>query len=192
MTQTPRGMAVTMLAIVFLVAGCWGGADTSDSTGSGAAGLREPSLPVRGTIQWPSRGKGEEVSGHMKKEQLVFRTKAEMLKVWVADGGTEKEPQRFYQRFYRLPVENGDKESEVDFDQEMVLAVFSGLTNWKSSIRIEQVMPKANGLVVEFRESETQGEGPPPSPACPYDMLVVDRVEGAVKFKALELRINKH
>jgi hypothetical protein len=168
MSETTRPMLVIGVAAIFLAAGC---------------ATDPPSVPVRGTIQWLWINKTRP-HGHMTKEQMVFRTKAEMLKVWVADGGKEEEPPVF--------IRDG-KVSEVDFAKEIVLAVFYGHTSLpKRNIRIEQIMPRGDGLVVAYRETENNSEGPPIGENCPYEMVVVDKVDGDIEFKALPLRIIKH
>jgi hypothetical protein len=189
MIQTPKGVAAVLIA-VFLVSGCsLGGLPGTD--GRNSMEDNTPGLPIRGdmTMAWLHVGherlSGEavgldELPGHHKTEQLVFRTKEEMRKVWVADRGKEA----------ALPLvtpedaTGGAKDREVDFDKEMVAAVFAGQMACHCGIRIERVLPEGDGVVVEFR-GYSWNSGVAPPPACPCQVVVIDKVAGKVRFREL-------
>ena len=77
---------------------------------------------------------------HGSASQLVFQTRDELSKVWVADGGKEAD----------IPA--------IDFEKETVVAVFSGQKNSGGySIKIERILSQKRGsvesIVVLFRET---------------------------------------
>jgi hypothetical protein len=189
MTQTPMRVAAVLIA-VFLVAGCaLRGVPGTD--GRNSKEDNTPGLPIRGdmTMEWLHVGHErlsggavglDEQPGHHKKEQMVFKTKEEMHKVWLADRGNEATLPYFTPE----GATGATKPREVDFDKEMVVAVFAGQAQCHCGIRIERVLPKGDGVVVEFREySWNSGVAPPPT--CPCQVVVVDKVAGKVEFKEL-------
>ena len=123
MTQTPRRVAAILLA-VFLAGGCsLRGMPGTD--GRNSKDDKTPGLPIRGDLSqgwfagtthavWADNDPGQ-TPGHRKKEQLVFRTGAELLKVWMADGGTDKDFPSY------APGDDLTRWRAVDFDKEMVV-----------------------------------------------------------------------
>jgi hypothetical protein len=186
MVPTPWRVAAAMIA-AFLAGGCslWGTPGTDDSTSKDD---KTPGLPIRGDLSegwfasmphavWADEGAAK-APGHRKKEQQVFRTKVELLKVWTADGGTDMDFPSY------APGDDLTGWRAVDFDKEMVVGVFAGRIQNHSGIRIERVLPKGNGLVVEFR-GYGWNSGVAPPIRCPCHVVVVDKVEGSVEFKEL-------
>jgi hypothetical protein len=69
-----------------------------------------------------------------------------------------------------------------------VIATFYGKVTNHVGIRIERVLPQGNGLVVEFREFRFN-RGMAPLTTCPCQVVVVDKVDGKVEFKALPIEV---
>lgn len=113
-------------------------------------------------LTWPA--------AHKDAGALVFRSQEELQKVWVADGGKADE----------LP--------KVDWDQEMVLAVFMGeKPTGGFSVRIEKVVRLAGGepetLAAICRcRSPGADEEVTQALTCPAHVVVVPRFKGKVTF----------
>ena len=93
-------------------------------------------LEILRSVAWPQ---------HRAPEKFVFHSRDEMAKVWVADGGAAEQ----------LPA--------VDFDKEIVVAVFSGQKNSGGyGIKIEGVYYVQNKLsrndptVILYREKSPE------------------------------------
>jgi len=119
-------------------------------------------MQILRALTWPG--------AHRTAEQRVFRAPDEFRQAWEADGGTAA----------TLPG--------VDFEKEMVLAVFAGEKRTGGhAIRIEQVAlggTEADPVVcVLYRQT-----APPPNAMViqvlthPAHAVVVKKVSGAVKF----------
>lgn len=105
---------------------------------------------------------------HVKAEQIVFQTQEEMGKVWVADGGKKED----------LP--------QVDFDEEMVLAVFGGEKPTSDfEIKLEAIIENSahrTKVYVIFREITPENNKPRPvARSYPVQVAVLKR-SGPVEF----------
>lgn len=107
---------------------------------------------------------------HEVAGQQVFRTAAELEKAWVADGGDKAQ----------LPA--------VDFEKEMVLAVFAGQKNTGGhSIQIEKILKKQSDTNPKYYVLYRQTAPPPDAMVTqvleyPAHVVVVPKVTGEVMF----------
>ncbi len=119
-------------------------------------------LQILRTLSWPG--------AHSAPEQRVFRTAEELKQAWVADGGAPS----------NLPP--------VDFEKEMVLAVFAGKKPTRGhAIKIERVAvkgPDANPTVCVLYRQTVPAPDVTVTQAITYPShaVVVKKMPGRVKF----------
>jgi hypothetical protein len=103
---------------------------------------------------------------HEQPGQFAWRTAAEFEKAWVADGGAKE----------NLPA--------VDFEKEMVLAVFAGMKNTGGyGITIEKVATKPGKVYVLYRETAPLPDGMVTMAITyPSHVVVVPKTAGEVMF----------
>ena len=103
---------------------------------------------------------------HQQPGQFVWRTAAEFEQAWVADRGAKE----------KLPA--------VDFDKEMVLAVFAGMKKTGGyRIAIEKVVAKPGKVYVLYRQTVPAPGGPVTMAITfPSHVVVVPKTEGEVMF----------
>lgn len=125
-----------------------------------------------GTLEIVARYTGTR-SGVREALQQVIRTEDDWKRLW------ERHTQPFEPR-PELP--------HVDFEKSMLVVVFSGdKPTGGHAVRIEAVRQAKDGLDVAFRITKPE-EGMMTTQAFtqPYDIVVVDRTEGAVRFVEAE------
>jgi TPR repeat protein len=109
---------------------------------------------------------------HQSAAELVFDSRAAMLNVWTADGGRE------------------DQMPGVDFEKEMVLAVFAGPKNGSGyKIKIQQVIKaeKGNQVIALYQTTEPEGNPVGTKTTYPNHVVSIQKIENAnVKFLDLE------
>ncbi|MDQ2868903.1 MAG: hypothetical protein M3R59_10935 [Verrucomicrobiota bacterium] len=133
-----------------------------------------PTVKILGRLEWPC-------SAHRKKGERVFRTQAELMAAWEADGGAKESAPRM------LPEETVQPPAgarAIDFSKEMVFAIFLGEATDHDGIKIERIVRDAGKIVVEYQQFPLY-KGTAPMPASPCDMVVVEKIEGDVQFKEL-------
>jgi hypothetical protein len=119
-------------------------------------------LQILRTLSWPG--------AHSAPEQRVFRTAEELKQAWVADGGAPS----------NLPP--------VDFEKEMVLAVFAGKKpTGGHAIKIERVAvkgPDANPTVCVLYRQTAPAPDVPVAQAITYPShaVVVKKTDGTVEW----------
>ncbi len=119
-------------------------------------------LEILRTLAWPGQ--------HEQPGQSAYRTPDEFKAAWVADGGAPAD----------LP--------KVDFDREMVLAVFSGQKNTGGhAVKIEQVIDNGSAVVAIFRMT-SPGPDDMVTQALTYpsSVVVVPKRESPVTFIAAD------
>lgn len=179
MTLLP-GLPLRSLQLLQLVTATFvffGGPAGRTATASPSGDEKKPSMKVIGHLEWPC-------SRHPQKGALVFRTRAELVAAWRADGG-EKESAL---RIVPAGIEEGlTVAREVNFDREMVVAVFLGAATDHDGIKIERVVGEAGKVVVEYQRFPFY-KGTAPIPASPCDVVIVEKIEGEVQFNELPPR----
>lgn len=108
---------------------------------------------------------------HQSAAELVFESKAAMLNVWTADGGRE------------------DQMPAVDFDKEMVIAVFSGAKNGGGyTVKIQQVIKAESGnQVIVLYQTTEPGNPVGTKTTYPNHVVSIPKIDKAnVKFLDLD------
>lgn len=103
---------------------------------------------------------------HTTPEQLVFRNKEEMQKVWEHDGG------------------KADQMPKVDFEKETVVAVFAGEKTAGSSVKIE-LIAQGDGddrLIVLYSVAAPEKEVKDAKKTCPSQVAVIKKFAGEINF----------
>ncbi|HYF50804.1 MAG TPA: protease complex subunit PrcB family protein [Planctomycetota bacterium] len=104
---------------------------------------------------------------HTQPGQFVFRTKAEMLQMWQADGGKE------------------DRMPKVDFEKESVIAVFAGEKSGTGhKIRVELIVAAKDdksGFVV-YKEYPPGADSRAAQKSYPNHIVVVKKTAATFKF----------
>ena len=112
---------------------------------------------------------------------MVLRTKDELIKLWVADGGQKETLPRW------LPRDaNGDdkKAKGIDLDKETVIGVFWNATD-RDTIKIERISKQGDKIVVEFRRHTDGRGGAAPDARSLHHVVVVPRLKEKIEFKEL-------
>lgn len=139
-------------------------------------------LQIVGGVHW--------TPNHKKAECLVFHSQDEMAQVWIADGGAKERLPRRYDEVGEIRVfDEGKKKDEppgINFEQEMVLAVFAGeKSTGGHGIRIEKVIYAAakKTVWVIYKEKAPEAGGMVTQALTyPSHVVAVKKVEGDVKF----------
>jgi len=137
-------------------------------------------LHICGTVHW--------TPAHKKAECLVFRSAAEMTRVWVADGGKEERAPVSYDEIGEIRVftEKEQQFPSINFEKEMVVAVFGGQKPAGGySVHIEKAVHAAGKKTVWVIYSEKApgtDAAATEAPAFPSHVVAVPKVEGEVKF----------
>lgn len=108
--------------------------------------------------------------GHQRPDELVIRTKDDLARVWANDGRKDFPP-------------------PVDFEKEMVIAVFSGEKSAGHKIEIQVVVREPEGKkgLVLFKETRPDSNTKPTSrKAYPSHVMVV-RKAADVEFKFVDV-----
>lgn len=140
-------------------------------------------VPTLGDLGWPQRAEGAGFKPPTgQPPMVVIRVKEELLKAWVADGGSKNTPPRW------LPHDAKDDESkarEVDFAKEMVVGVFWRDMTDRHSIHIERVSRQGDKVVVEYRKHTLQRGGAKPRSRDAAHVVVLPRMIEVVEFREL-------
>ncbi len=108
---------------------------------------------------------------HAGRGEYVFKTRDEMTRVWQQDGGKP------------------DRMPKVDFEQELVLAVFAGQKQGTGHrIKIEAVAKPEKGKdgIVLYRETAPKGENRAAQVTYPNHVVVIKKVDAEFKFIDIE------
>lgn len=170
--SNPKIMTLTLLVLPFLLAGC---AQTpSPPTPLGTPASQEKvAIDILGEVGW--------VPNHVKEEQLVFQTQKQMMDAWLADGGSDKSPPMWIPKNATRGLADA---KPIDFDRQIVIAVFRGQATDHDGIQIERLVKQGEKVVVEYRNVPVN-KGTAPMPAYPSHVVVVSKTESKVEFNAL-------
>lgn len=136
-------------------------------------GEQGETIPILGDISWPH--------SHANTDHKVFYNREQMLEAWSEAGGIKETPP---QKVARGGESNLPDIRQVDFDREMVIAVFRGKSTDHDGIKIERIIKREGKVIVQYRQIPLY-KGTAPIPDYPCGVVVVPKTEGEIEFVAL-------
>lgn len=134
---------------------------------------QEETITITGDISWPHT--------HPNADYRVFYNREQMLEAWSQDGGIKETPP---QNVARIGKSNLPDIKQVDFNREMVIAIFRGKSTDHDGIQVERIIKRSGKVIVQYREIPLY-KGTMPMPDYPCDVVVIPKTEGEIEFVAL-------
>jgi len=162
-----------------MMAGAAPGSPTENNLDSILAGTLRKQAEKRG-VRYADTGTLEIVAHYTGTRSGVREALQQVIR-------TEEDWKRLWDR-HTTPFEPRPELPKVDFEKSMLIIVFSGdKPTGGHAVRIEAVRPAKDGLDVSFRVTKPE-EGMMTTQAFtqPYDIVVVDKTEGELRFVEAE------